>query len=329
MSLYQKHRPHIFADVFAQDETIKYLQNITQLCKDSKDFPHAYIFSGTHGIGKTTLARIFAKELGVNNEDILELDAASTSRKIEDMRSLIDSTHNLPLYSKYKVYILDEAHALTKEASTALLKTLEEPFPHNIFMLCTTDADKVLPTIKSRCVQLQLKSPNLELIKEYIKIISKKEGIDLSENEMNILSVHSNNSYRDAIVNLEKFYHNDKSVNIFGETNINEYIKIISLLAKKDIKSLMEAILDMNNFNYKLFLDIIRQGMLVRQGVTEISILSKLEIEIINNIVKDKEIAIFFSSKYLLHFLEKYDLYRTSGDKKTALVAIFGILLEV
>ena len=328
MSLYQKYRPSQFSEVFAQDVTINYLENISKLCKNNKDFPHAYIFSGSHGIGKTTIARIFAKELEVKSDDILELDAASTSRKIENIRDLIDQTHNLPLYSKHKVYILDEAHALTPASSTALLKTLEEPFSHNLFILCTTDADKILPTIKSRCVQLRLQSPTQELITKYLEKIAKAEEVNISDNDIKIMSLHSNNSYRDAIVNLEKYIHNNNSINIFGQIESEDYFKIITFLAKKDIKSIFELLLTMNNFDYILFLNIIRQGILIKQNVNDINLLSQVEIMKIKEILENKENKDIFNSKNLLYFLEKLDLYKNTSDKKTVLIATFGALLE-
>ena len=328
MSMYQKYRPTDFVDVFHQDDAVTHLQNIIKLSKDGKDFPHAYIIFGTFGIGKTTLARIFAKNLDINNEDIIELDAASTSRKIEDMRKMIESTHNLPVYSKYKVYIIDEAHALTKDSSTAFLKTLEEPINHNIFILCTTDKNGISSTIKSRCVNIELKSPNQQDIQEYLQIIAKKENTTIPEDDIKIIAKHSNNSYRDAIVNLEKYLHNDKSIAIFGNTEGGIYLNIIKSLIDKDMKNLLSIINTENNFHYDYFLEILRQGMLYRNGVKDILIIDSNSMEELENILKEKDNQMFFTSKTLLYFLDKLMLYKNTHDKKTALIAIFGAFLE-
>lgn len=328
MSMYQKYRPADFVDVFHQDQAVTYLQNIVNLAKDGKDFPHAYIIFGTFGIGKTTLARIFAKSLGINNEDIIELDAASTSRKIEDMRKMIDSTHNLPIYSKYKAYIIDEAHALTSHSATAFLKTLEEPINHNIFILCTTNKNNISPTIKSRCVNIELKSPSQRDIQEYLNTIAIKENTEISEDDIQIITKHSNNSYRDAIVNLEKYLHNDKSISIFGNTDGGIYLNIIKYLINKDMKSLLSLINSENDFDYDYFLEILRQGMLYRNGVKDILIIDSNSREELETILKEKDNQIFFNSKTLLYFLDKLMLFKNTHNKKTALIAIFGAFLE-
>ena len=143
-ALYRKYRPNSFSKVMGQDDLIASLQ---KAIADDK-LAHAYILSGGRGIGKTTIARLIAQELGCHSEDIIELDAAS-NRGIDDARELRDQVSARPFNSKYKVYILDEAHMLTKEASNALLKTLEEPPSYVKFILCTTNPEKLLPTIDS------------------------------------------------------------------------------------------------------------------------------------------------------------------------------------
>lgn len=138
IALYRKYRPQKFKDVVGQDHVVKVLQGAIDLGNIS----HAYLFSGSRGTGKTSIARIFAKEIGTTPNDLYEIDAAS-NRGIDDIREIRDGVSTLPFESKYKVYIIDEVHMLTKEAFNALLKTLEEPPAHAVFILATTELDKL------------------------------------------------------------------------------------------------------------------------------------------------------------------------------------------
>ena len=155
VALYRKYRPETFAQVIGQEPVIKALQGA--LSSDS--LAHAYLFSGSRGTGKTSIARIFARELGSSENDTYEIDAAS-NRGIDDIRALRDAVRTLPFDSKYKVYIIDEVHMLTKEAFNALLKTLEEPPRHVIFILATTEEEKLPETIVSRCQSFRFKKPS-------------------------------------------------------------------------------------------------------------------------------------------------------------------------
>src|SRR6266436_4362104 len=145
-TLYRAYRPQDFSEVRGQEHIVKALEAAIK----SKKISHAYLFSGGRGTGKTSVARILARELGVTDKDLYEMDAAS-NRGIDDIRELREGVYAMPFESPYKFYIIDEAHMLTKEAWNALLKTLEEPPAHVIFILATTDIDKVPDTIVSRC----------------------------------------------------------------------------------------------------------------------------------------------------------------------------------
>jgi len=168
-TLYRKHRPTAFEDVFGQDEVISILQNSIK----QGSISHSYLFSGTRGTGKTSIARIFARELGTSDQDIYEIDAAS-NRGIGEIRELRAGVDTRPFNSNYKVYIIDEVHMLTKEAFNALLKTLEEPPSHVLFILATTEKHKILDTIISRCQVFDFNRPNKNVYKRQLYIIRQK-----------------------------------------------------------------------------------------------------------------------------------------------------------
>ena len=174
IALYRKYRPSSFDDVLGQEHIVKVLKGALKL----GNIAHAYLFFGTRGTGKTSVARIMAQELKTSDADIYEIDAAS-NRGIDDIRELRDSVRTLPFNSDYKVYIIDEVHMLTKEAFNALLKTLEEPPKHVIFILATTELDKVPETIISRCQTFTFKKPTLSVLKDLVLSVSKKENFTL------------------------------------------------------------------------------------------------------------------------------------------------------
>src|SRR6185312_16293063 len=174
LSLYRKYRPHEFKDVRGQEAVVSVLEAAIK----NKKIAHAYLFAGGRGTGKTSMARILARALETSEEDIYEMDAAS-NRGIDEIRQLRDGVSTLPFESTYKFYIIDEAHALTKDAWGALLKTLEEPPSHVIFVLATTELEKVPETIISRCQVFQFKKPPHEALKSLALDVAKKEGATL------------------------------------------------------------------------------------------------------------------------------------------------------
>lgn len=198
-SLYRKHRPQSFADVLGQDQVTKALEDTIS----SGKVGHAYLFSGSRGLGKTSIARIFAHELGTTEKDLYEIDAASNTG-VENIRDLIESVYTLPFESPYKVYILDEAHMLSKSASNALLKTLEEPPQHVIFILATTELDKVPDTVQSRCQVFTFKKPSREGLSKLVTTIAKKEGYALDGQAADLIALLADGSYRDSLSVLEK-----------------------------------------------------------------------------------------------------------------------------
>lgn len=199
VALYRKYRPAKFDTVRGQEHVISVLQGALK----SGSIPHAFLFAGSRGTGKTTIARIFARELGTDDSDIYEIDAAS-NRGIDDIRELRDAVHVLPFISKYKVYIVDEVHMLTKEAFNALLKTLEEPPLHVIFILATTEMDKLPETVISRCQTFVFKKPTQTLLREMIVDVAKAEGYKIEPDAADLIALLGDGSYRDTHGNLQK-----------------------------------------------------------------------------------------------------------------------------
>ncbi len=197
--LYRKYRPQEFRDVIGQDHIVKVLEGAVKLGNIS----HAYLFSGTRGTGKTSMARILARAIGTSANDLVEMDAAS-NRGIDDVREIRDSVNTLPFDSKYKVYIIDEVHMLTKDAWNAFLKTLEEPPSHVVFILATTELEKVPETVISRCQTFSFKSPNLSILQNFALSVAKKEGVTLEQGAAELVALLGDGSFRDTHGILEK-----------------------------------------------------------------------------------------------------------------------------
>ncbi|MEK7519244.1 MAG: DNA polymerase III subunit gamma/tau, partial [Patescibacteria group bacterium] len=212
--LYRKYRPQNFSEIIGQEHVVQTLKNALQKGLIS----HAYLFSGSRGSGKTTIARLLSK--AVNCEklkgsepcnacssckeiqegraiDLIEIDAAS-HRGIDEMRELRDGIKFAPAKSKYKVFIIDEAHQLTKEAANALLKTLEEPPRHAIFILATTEIHKMIPTIISRCQRFDFRKLTIEEIIKRLELLAKKEKVNIEKAALELIALNSGGSLRDA-----------------------------------------------------------------------------------------------------------------------------------
>lgn len=198
-SLYRAYRPSTFAEVMGQDQVVKPLME--QIA--SGKVGHAYLFAGSRGLGKTSVARIFAQELGIHERDVYELDAASNNG-VDEIRRLNESVYTLPFASTRKIYILDEAHMLSKSAWNAFLKTLEEPPAHVIFILATTELDKVLETVRSRCQVFQFRKPSRAGLASLILAVGKKEGYKIDVPAAELVALLGDGSYRDALSVLEK-----------------------------------------------------------------------------------------------------------------------------
>ena len=215
MSLYRKYRPQSFDDLIGQDHVAK---TLARAAREDK-IVHSYLFSGPRGTGKTTVARILAKAVNCEAKegkkpcgkcvacrtiaagksiDILEIDAAS-NRGIDEIRELRDKVRFAPTVNRYKVYIIDEVHMLTKEAFNALLKTLEEPPPHAIFILATTEGHKVLPTIISRCQRYDFRRATLRSALELVEKVARAEKISADREALALIARAADGAYRDSL----------------------------------------------------------------------------------------------------------------------------------
>ena len=214
--LYRKYRPKTFAEIIGQEHVVQTLTNAIL----SGMVSHAYLFAGPRGSGKTTIARLLAKTMNCQNRqknefepcnkcsscneinegraiDLIEIDAAS-NRGIEDIRELKNGIRFLPTKSKYKVFIIDESHQLSKDAANALLKTLEEPPSHAIFILATTEIHKMIPTIISRCQRFDFRKLTWPEIIKRLEIIAKKEKVRIEKPALELIALNSGGSARDA-----------------------------------------------------------------------------------------------------------------------------------
>ncbi len=201
VSLYRKYRPAGFGDILGQDHVVSVLKKSIAEGK----IAHAYLFAGSRGTGKTSIARIFAKELGTSQNDLYEIDAASNT-SVDDIRALSEAVGTVPLESKYKVYILDEVHMLSKAAFNAFLKTLEEPPRHVIFILATTETEKLPDTIVSRCEVYNFKKPSADALRSHVIDLAKKEGMKLDEAGANLVALLGDGSFRDTLSILQKVF---------------------------------------------------------------------------------------------------------------------------
>ncbi len=252
-----KYRPKKFSDLIGQESVS---QTLSLALKTDK-LAHAYLFSGLRGSGKTSSARILAKALACQNAptdepcgvcagclsaeegrhmDIIEMDAAS-NRKIEDIRGVIESTKYKPSQAKYKVFIIDEVHMLTKEAFNALLKTLEEPPSYVKFILATTDPIKLPPTILSRTIHFRFKKIGHQDVVEHLKHILTKENINFEDEALAIIARNGSGSLRDTLTLLDQaivfskgFVSKDSVVELLGAVNPDKIRELFSYVMKKD-----------------------------------------------------------------------------------------------
>ena len=300
LALYRKYRPKSFKEVLGQEHIVKVLESSVETNKVS----HAYLFVGTRGTGKTSVARIFATSIGVSANDLYEIDAAS-NRGIEDIKLLRDGVRVLPFDSKYKVYIIDEVHMLSKDAWGALLKTLEEPPKHVIFILATTELHKVPETIISRCQVFTFKKASDTNCKKMLIDVANKEGFDLDGGSAELLAILADGSFRDGLGELQKVLNFTKGKKIKREdvekitgapktTLVNDFIFAIAL---KNIEKGIQAVrtASSENLDMRLYLKLIvtkfRMAIILRYAPKLKDVmagdLSEADLEFLQALVKE------------------------------------------
>lgn len=268
-ALYRKYRPTNFDEVVGQTHIIQTLKNaIVQ-----NRIAHAYLFCGPRGTGKTSIAKIFAKTLNCTNSqdapcgvcenckmaangshpDIIEIDAASNNG-VDEVRNLIDKVKYAPMQGKYKIYIIDEVHMMTSGAFNALLKTIEEPPAHVIFIFATTEPSKVLPTIISRCQRFDFNKVSMHDIKYRLSVVCKNEGIEIDENGLTLIAQLADGGMRDALSILDQcvaYCSSHIDVNdirkIYGVVTSEDIGKLFYSVYKKDVDSFVKDIQKYSN----------------------------------------------------------------------------------
>ena len=325
--LYRKYRPQGFDAVIGQESVVKALKGAIS----SQAIAHAYLFAGSRGIGKTSIARIFASEIGTTPNDIYEIDAAS-NRGIDDIRALRDAVATLPFESKFKVYIIDEVHMLTKEAFNALLKTLEEPPKHVVFILATTEVNKLPETIVSRCQVFEFKRPTREILKDMVTTVAKKEGFTIEPVGAELIALVGDGSFRDTHGILErviagitgKKITRDDVEEATGSPKSEMVRNFVGALAEKNTTKAFDVIgkIREKSFDPKLFLELslslVRMALLQKMGVTgAVAQASDEDKAFIDTILANKTVVV--DSKLLRALLGAFDYVGVSPIRELPL----------
>ena len=341
-ALYRTYRPNNFDEVYGQKHIVQTLKNaITQ-----NKIAHAYLFCGPRGTGKTSIAKIFAKTINCTDDthrpcckcdnclavangthpDIVEIDAASNNG-VEEVRNLIEKVKYAPLKGKYKIYIIDEVHMMSTGAFNALLKTIEEPPAHVIFIMATTEPHKVLPTIISRCQRFDFtKIPQSE-IEARIHDVIRNEKLTCSDEVIRIIAQLADGGMRDALSILDQCiaYASDHievhHINeIYGITTIKEKLSLIDCIVKKDAQTLLDMVekfiekgIDMKRLTVDL-IDILKESIIYEYTKDE-SLLSILNGDEVSELISNLKRAHRFDMIHIL--METYDKYRSAANVGT------------
>ena len=281
-ALYRKYRPQDFDEVVGQEAVVRTLRNAIE----SSQVRQAYLFAGPRGTGKTSLARILAKALNCaqgptpkpdstchacvsiangTSLDVVEMDAAS-QRGIDDVREIRERVILQPVEGRYKVYILDEAHQLTDAAWNALLKIVEEPPPHLVFVFCTTALDKVLATVRSRCQTFLFARPRLSELVVLLRRVADGEGFDVPDAALALVARAAKGSFRDAVSTLDQL-----AAATGGEISVQAVLQLLGAVDEETLFRLCDLVIDRDSAGALTFVEeLSEQGQDVGRLVTDL-----------------------------------------------------------